>query len=210
MAPSHGPEGEWLIIGLPYYPVGRLGETGRTLFYGEAHLSIAAGDLYFFALATPKTPPGDEPGPEALRLKPLLHPGEYARRAMEASERIFSEANVPEASFHVGGLKGMLKAVIAHLTGRQEKNPIRATPRLEWRLASEYLKGILKVRPGERLQVNGPLRYVKVGVRPGERGFEAVIWRRGRPEEFRVLEILSRRSPSVGEALEALWGEARH
>ena len=142
-------------IGLPYYPVTPLGKPSSILFYGEAHISVLAGDLYFFALATPKRPPGDEALVEDPKLKPLLGPGEYARRVEDVVRRVFEEASVPEASFQLGGLRGMLKAIIAHLTGREERNPIRATHRLEWRLASDYIKSILGLRPGVRVQVGG-------------------------------------------------------
>jgi len=189
-------------IGLPYYPVTPLGKPSSILFYGEAHISVLAGDLYFFALATPKRPPGDEALVEDPKLKPLLGPGEYARRVEDVVRRVFEEASVPEASFQLGGLRGMLKAIIAHLTGREEKNPIRATHRLEWRLASDYIKSILGLRPGVRVQVGGPPYYVRFTIeRLPDNTFKVFVWREGKMEEFRVLEILSKRNEHVREAL---------
>jgi len=190
-------------IGLPYYPISPLGKPSNVIFYGEAHISVLAGDLYFFALATPKRPPGDEALMGDAKLKPLLSPGEYARRVEEVVSRVYEEASVPEASFQLGGLRGMLKAIIAHLAGREERSPIKASSRLEWRLASDYIKGILGLKPGFRVQVGGPLYYARFTIeRLPDGGFKVLVWRGGRLEEFRVLEILSRRSESVRNTLE--------
>ena len=201
-------EGREAVVALPYYPLSRLGEPGRILFYGEAYISPIAGDLYFFALSAPK-PPGGEPELRDARLKPRLPPGEYAEAARRAAERIFEEAGAPGASFQVGGLRGILKAIIAHFTGREEKSPVKATERLEWRLASDYLRRVLGVRPGTLLQVAGPPRYVRVSLRERGETLEAYVWREGRWERFRVLEILARRIPHVGDDLRRIldrWG----
>jgi hypothetical protein len=190
-------------IGLPYYPVAPLGKPSNVIFYGEAHISVLAGDLYFFALASPRKPPGDEAFLGDVRLKPLLSPGEYARKVEEVAKRIFEEASTPEASFQLGGFRGIVKAIIAHLTGREEKSPIKATPRLEWKLASDYIKRILGLKPGLKVQVGGPLYYARFNVEQLSDGsFKVFVWRNGKLEEFRVLEILSKRIESVRSTLE--------
>jgi len=196
--------GDTITVGLPYY---RLVATqppgGSGAFYSEAYFTPRAGLSDFFALASPGVP-GDRPAPAERLLRPLLPPSEHARRAEEALRAIREHA-WRGPSFEFGGLRGMFKAMLYYLSGQREKaaETVRATGSLEWNLAYDYVSSVLGLRAVERLEA-AELVYARLTLRRVPGGFEAYIWRGGRPVRFRVLEVLAGKHPGVMEGVEAL------
>ena len=188
---------------LPYYKVeARRAGGEKTSFYGEARLSIAASRLRLFVLATPvdlgftRVPAGGS------LARPRLSPQEYESLVVEALEEISHQAAQPGGEFDVGGLGGLIRAVIDSILHLGRK-PVefKTTERLEARLAAYYVREVLGLAGDERIIVYPEVHWLPVEVRVlGKRRIVA----RHPKGEFRVLEKLVSEDEGVWRELEGL------
>ncbi len=185
-----------LTVYLPYYVV----RVGDARFYGEAGVTPLLPPVKRFLLALPRDP-GFEKIPSLVSARRIAPPGpsDYAELVEEALDVIRVEASRPGPEFDFGGLRGLLKAILGSLSPTRRSSVVRATGKLEARLALYYVEKVLGVSPGDSVRVDDSPLWLRVRLRVSE-GAVIGAWDPA-GARMRVLERLASEEARVRSAL---------